>query len=868
MGCNCLSLPDIPASGGARGIIDITYQDFVNALHNENVIDSLKYMVEMIENISEEDVSQCVNDASFVFTNAVRKAADPLFKREFRNGRRVSSKGQPDWADEEWSQSKKGFFRCRDKYKRNGSEINRVNMVSARKHYKLLSRTRQATFEHNETKKLLKARISNIKLFWKMLSGKQKGSDAYQITNNEFRDYFMKLSDPGDEFFEASNDIKSELDNWLSQELECAFQELNNDISEAEIRIAISQLKSGKSSGEDKLLNEFFVHGKNVLMEYMLKLFNFVFNSGVFPEAWSEGLLIPLLKKGIVTNVENFRGITLLSVLGKLFTRVLNNRLQSWAENYGIYVEAQNGFRPGRGTTDSIFILHCLINKFLDKNKSLYTFFVDFSKAFDYVIRENLWYKMIKVGVNGKILTIIRSMYNCVKTKVFSNGVMSDPFYCSLGVRQGECLSPFLFSLYINDLEECLNVPGAGVTVEHLKLLILLYADDVVIFAESPELLQMEIDVLYNYCEQWKLKLNTQKSKILVFRKGNRLPTEEWTFGEHVLECSRNISYLGLLFSSNGLMTQAQRKLAEQANKACFLLHKRISRFKEIDISVIMDLFDKYIGAILNYSCEVWGFHSARDIEQVQLCFCKRILGVKKSTQNDFVYGELGRFPMIIHRYTRIIKYWLKIVTGNKCTFVNAVYQDGLRNIEDTQKYSWCKSMRTLLFELGFGDVWYNQGVADIDVFIACFQQRVYDIYKQGWRSRIDESTRASFYRVYKSEFGFSHHLDVVCVKSHRVALSRLIMSSHSLRIETGRWERPPIPRQDRMCNVCHKLGDEYHFLLECLSFQELRKRLIPKYYWNRPSMYKCVDLLRSNNKKVLKNLAKFVFRCLYSNSV
>ena len=197
-------------------------------------------------------------------------------------------------------------------------------------------------------------------------------------------------------------------------------------------------------------------------MEYMLKLFNFVFNSGVFPEAWSEGLLIPLLKKGIVTNVENFRGITLLSVLGKLFTRVLNNHLQSWAENYGIYVEAQNGFRPGRGTTDSIFILHCLINKFFDKNKSLYTFFVDFSKAFDYVIRENLWYKMIKAGVNGKILTIIRSMYNCVKTKVFSNGVMSDPFYCSLGVRQGKCLSPFLFSLYINDLEECLNVPGVG----------------------------------------------------------------------------------------------------------------------------------------------------------------------------------------------------------------------------------------------------------------------------------------------------------------------------------------------------------------------------------------------------------------------
>ena len=231
-----------------------------------------------------------------------------------------------------------------------------------------------------------------------------------------------------------------------------------------------------------------------------------------------------------------------------------------------------------------------------------------------------------------------------------------------------------------------------------------------------------------------------------------------------------------------------------------------------------MNLFDIYIWAILYYSCEVWGFHSARDIEQVQH-FCQRILGLKKPTQNDFVHGELGRFPMTIHRYTWIIKYWLKIATGNICTLVNALYRDSLRNIEDIQKYSWCRSVRTLLLELGFGNVWYIQGVCDIDAFIACFQQRVGDIYKQGWRSRTDESTRASFYRVCRSELAFSPHIDVVCVTSHRVALSRLVMSRHSLRIEMGRWESPPIHRQDRMYSVCHKLGDEYNFLLECVSF-------------------------------------------------
>ena len=246
-------------------------------------------------------------------------------------------------------------------------------------------------------------------------------------------------------------------------------------------------------------------------------------------------------QKGSNCDVENFRGITLLSILGKLFTRILNNRLQTWAENYGIYIEDQNGFLPGRGTTDSIFILHCLINRFFETNKPLYTIFVDYSKAFDYVVPEKLWYKAIKCGINGKILTLLRSIYQCVKTKVFSNGLISEPFYCTLGVRQGECLSPFLFSLYINDLKQHRNVPGAGVSMGLIKLLLLLYADDVVIFAESSEMLQVEIDKLYEYCEKWKLRLNTEKSKIIVFRKGNRPPTQQWKFGDNILQTATAI---------------------------------------------------------------------------------------------------------------------------------------------------------------------------------------------------------------------------------------------------------------------------------------------------------------------------------------
>ena len=211
---------------------------------------------------------------------------------------------------------------------------------------------------------------------------------------------------------------------------------------------------------------------------------------------------------------------------------------------------------------------------------------------------------------------------------------------------------------------------------------------------------------------------------------------------------------------------------------------------------------------------------------------------------------------MSVERYIRVLNYWLKIVTGEKSALVYAVYQEGLRSIDD----SWCRSIRTMLFPFGFGDAWYNQGVGNVDVFCKCFSQRVYDICKQGWTGRLCDSTRADFYRICKENFSLTTYFDIVDVKAHRIALTRLIVSSHSLRIESGRWERPVLPRNNRLCTQCHKLDDEYHLLLEFNLLQDLRKMLIPKYYWYRPSMIKCLDLLKCNRRKVTRNLANFTY--------
>ena len=374
--------------------------------------------------------------------------------------------------------------------------------------------------------------------------------------------------------------------------------------------------------------------------------------------------------------------------------------------------------------------------------------------------------------------------------------------------------------------------------------------------------LQSAINRLYEYCNRWKFQINTSKSNILVFSRGRANPSQIWKYGDISIPVVSKVKYLGLIFSSNGSSQQTQLTLSEQASKAVFSLHKKLCRFKCLSISISIDLFDKFIDPILNYGSEAWGFHPAPNIERVQLRFYKRILGVKGTTQNDFIYGLLGRVPMIIHRQYRIVKYWTKIVQGKKPLYVNVLYMSSLANIDRGNTNNWAYNVKKLLCNTGFGDIWRAQGVFDPEGFCNAFKTRLYDVFKQEWSSRLCDSSRASFYREIVTENSFNHMLDIVNVTSHRIALIRLICSSHRLGIETGRWQRPQIPRENRKCSACHKLDDEYHFLLECTLFSEYKRKFIKQYFGKRPSMMECTLLLNTSSKKELRNVAKHNWTC------
>ena len=209
-----------------------------------------------------------------------------------------------------------------------------------------------------------------------------------------------------------------------------------------------------------------------------------------------------------------------MSCIGKLFTAVLNYRITTHIESTGTFGDEQAGFRDSYSTMDHIFVLHSIINIYLNKKQKLYCSFIDYKKAFDLIDRVSLWQKMLKCGVNGKISTVIINLYEKAKLCVLMNGRVSSFFTCNVGVRQGENLSPILFAIYMNDFEYFIsrnyrgldtialgarnNLSDEDVEV-YLRLYVLLYADDITVLAESKGELQDAFNAVYSYCIQWKL---------------------------------------------------------------------------------------------------------------------------------------------------------------------------------------------------------------------------------------------------------------------------------------------------------------------------------------------------------------------------
>lgn len=196
----------------------------------------------------------------------------------------------------------------------------------------------------------------------------------------------------------------------------------------------------------------------------------------------------------------------------------------------------------------------------------------------------------------------------------------------------------------------CNNVDfGEDFLNSYLRLLVLMYADDTIIVCDSEEGMQQALTVLNLYCKQWKLQLNCNKTKIVMFSRG-RVNTDNYKFefGGENIEVVEDYKYLGVLFNYKGRFRKDELELKEHATRAIYSLIGKCRKF-DLPADMQTELFNTTVLPVLTYASEIWGFYRVRELESLHMKFLKQALGVHKNTGNDMVYGELGVFPLDIH---------------------------------------------------------------------------------------------------------------------------------------------------------------------------------------------------------------------------
>ena len=273
-------------------------------------------------------------------------------------------------------------------------------------------------------------------------------------------------------------------------------------ITAQSVASALKQMKTGKAPGPSGITAEMLRLGG--MEAHLAELFNKIIADGVIPDDWNLSYLINLYKgKGDALLCGNYRGLKLLDQVFKVFERVLERSLRSLVDIDCM----QFGFVPGRGTTDAIFILRQLHEKFLTKKKPVYFVFVDLEKAFDRVPRKVLWWSMRRLGVPEWLVCTVQALYANAKSKVRVNGNFSHELDVKVGVHQGAVLSPLLFTIVMEALSRDVRT---GCPWE------LLYADDLVLAAESIGELKTKFVAWKSSLEAKGLRVNMGKTKVLV----------------------------------------------------------------------------------------------------------------------------------------------------------------------------------------------------------------------------------------------------------------------------------------------------------------------------------------------------------------
>ena len=628
---------------------------------------------------------------------------------------------------------------------------------------------------------------------------------------------------------EIKKSIESNSDN-------IEIEVLDKPITLSELLKTTSNLKNKKACGLDYISNEMIKCSVHTLGDLILKLFNTILNSTIFPKQWCEGFILPIFKSGDPFDPTNYRGITISSCLGKLFTKILNTRLVNFLIANGIIHRSQIGFMPKHRTADHLLLLKTLIDSCKQSRKKLFICFVDLKKAFDTISRHGLIYKLLQLKLSTKFIQIVKNMYQdvtaCIKTK---KGLTTN-FPINVGTKQGCNLSPTLFNLFINDLPTQFDNECKPVSINKNELSCLMYADDLVIFSKSEIGMKNCLKSLESYCNKWRLTVSIKKTKIMVIN----CPKEQnynFQIYKNKIEVVGQYKYLGLLISNKGNFKLAIEELSSKATRAYNALKKEFNFYNGTQPKTIIKLFESMIQPILLYCCEIWGlfgwrkndeksilnylFKQKHVFESLHAKLCKNALGVHRKTADLMAKAELGRFPLVSVMFKNVYSYWQHIIQAKKDSQLHDTIIHLIQKDREGQTNFYTR-LKSLLAALGHCSLIYECHPSKIKANsntlrrAYCTRYEKYFLHTlQQKAERQNSGGRFSVYYKIKKNYHFEKYLHMKNCNLRR-NITSIRISTHCLPIENLR--KYNVERINRTCLMCkdNEIGSEIHTILFC----------------------------------------------------
>ncbi|KAK3526100.1 hypothetical protein QTP70_015423, partial [Hemibagrus guttatus] len=455
------------------------------------------------------------------------------------SGRRKEDK-ETWWWNEEVQDSIQRKRLAKKKWDMDRTEENRQEYKELQRRVKReVSKAKQKAYDELYTR--LDTREGEKDLYRLARQRDRDGKDVQQVRVIKDRDGRVLTSEESvqrrwKEYFEELMNEENEREKRV--EGVNSVEQKVDKIRKDEVRKALKRMKSGKAVGPDDIPVEVWKCLGEAAVEFLASLFNRVLESERMPEEWRRSVLVPIFKnKGDVQSCSNYRGIKLMSHTMKLWERVVEARLRKVVE----ICEQQYGFMPRKSTTDAIFALRILMEKYRDGQRELHCVFVDLEKAYDRVPREELWYCMRKSGVAEKYVRVVQDMYERSRTVVRCAVGQTEEFKVEVGLHQGSALSPFLFAIVMDQLSE---------EVRQESPWTMMFADDIVICSESREQVEENLERWRFALERRGMKVSRSKTEYMCVNERERSGTVRLQ-GEEVKKV-QEFKYLGSTVQSNG----------------------------------------------------------------------------------------------------------------------------------------------------------------------------------------------------------------------------------------------------------------------------------------------------------------------------